>query len=83
MYTMNEANKYEPVCIMHIFFLKRILLFIQFLEDTISYAVSSSAGVQHMSAPSLSHSKRAELGDERCQSAELGTEGVGFCQMIM
>lgn len=81
MYTMNEANKYEPVCVMHIF-LKRILLFIQFLEDTISYVVSSSAGEQHVCSIFISF-QRAELGDECCQSAELGTEGVGFCQMIM
>lgn len=36
--------------------------------------------VQHnMSAQSLVHSKKTEC----CQSAELGTEGEGLCQMIM
>lgn len=58
-------------------------LFIQFLEDNISYVVLSSADVQHTSAPSLFHSKGAETEDEHHHRAEVGTEEEGFCQMIM
>lgn len=52
-------------------------------ESTTSNVVSSCAGVQYMSAPSSSHPKRPEVGDEPRQRAGLGTEGAGFCQMIM
>lgn len=40
-------------------------------------------GIQYMSAPSVSHDERAGQGGGQCQRAGLGTEGVGFCQMIM
>lgn len=88
---MNEVNKDLTAHIIHSIYLEDTFIaatlrgwLIQFHESTISHVVSSFAGVQCMSAPSLSHSKRAELGDDvKCQRAGLGTEGVGFCQMIM
>lgn len=61
----------------------RILLLIQVLEGTSSYNVSNSADVQHMSAPSFSLFKWADLGDEHSQRAGLGTVEAGICQMIM
>lgn len=85
---MSEVKKGEIVCI--VCFLEPAFIaatsrrwFIQFHESIISNAVSRPAAVKCMSAPSLSHFKRAELGDEQYQRAGLGTAGVAFCQMIM
>lgn len=76
MYTIIEVNKDKTACIMR-------FLFIQFLEDNISYVVLSSVDLQHTSVPSSFHSKGAKIGDEHRHKAEVGTEGEGFCQMIM
>lgn len=82
---MNEVNKDETACIIEDTLIAATLSrwFIQVHESTVSNVVSSFAGVQFMSAPSLSRSNRAALGDDHCQRAGLGTEGLGFCQMIM